>query len=111
MNKRIMFLRDNQYRPVGCLAINVDRKNHQLNYQFSVLNPADAFDRKTARVLALGRLLDSPISLPLGRGKAVNMHDVSHAVMTHLAQSNAPNRAVKSAKLWLELNDLAVFNF
>jgi len=111
MNKRIMFLRDNQFRPVGCLAISVDRKNHRLNYQFSVLNPVDSFDRKTARVLALGRLLDSPISLPLARGKEVNMHDVSFAVMSHLAKSNAPNRAVKAAKLWLEMSAVMTLDF
>lgn len=111
MNKRIMFLRDSQYRPVGCLAISVDRKSHRLNYQFSVLNPADPFDRKTARVLALGRLLDSPISVPLARGTKVNMHDVSHTVMSHLAKSNAPNRAVRAAKLWLAINQVLTLNF
>jgi hypothetical protein len=111
MNKRIMFLRDNQYRPVGCLAINVDRKNHRLNYQYSVLNPVDKFDRKEGRIRALGRLLDSPISIPFARGKAVTMHDVDLAVMSHLAKSNAPSRAIKAAKLWLEMSAVMTLTF
>jgi hypothetical protein len=102
MNNRIMFLRDASGMPCGCLAINLDRKNRKLKYQYSVLNPADYFDRKTARVLALGRLLDSPVSVPLSRTKEVSMHEVSSTVMNHLVASSAPSRAVKAAKLWLE---------
>jgi len=106
MSNRIMFLRDANYFPIGCLAINLDRKNRQLKYQYSVLHPSDYFDRKTARHLALGRMLDCPITIPMDRTKEVNMHDISNAVMTHLAASNAPTRAVKAAKLWLATTKL-----
>jgi len=99
---RIMFLRDASFRPVGCLAITIDSRNHRLNYQFSVLNPVDKFDRKMARHLALGRLVEAPISVPLPRNGEVSMHLISECVMVHLAESNAPNRAVRAAKLWLQ---------
>jgi hypothetical protein len=101
-----MFLRDKQYKPVGCIAINVDRKNRQLNYHYSVLNPMDSFDRKEARVLALGRMMDAPVFIPLPRGKELTMHSISHAVMSHLAKSNAPSRAVKAAKMWLSRSEM-----
>lgn len=104
MNTRIMFLRDAQEHPVGCVAISVDRKNHRLNYQMSVLNPSDRFDRKMARHLALGRLVEAPVSIPVKRGEELNMHDISTCVMKSIAQSKAPSRAVKAAKLWLNTN-------
>jgi hypothetical protein len=104
MNNRIMFLRNTDYTPCGCLAISIDRKSKKLNYQYSVLNPDDRFDRKVARQLALGRLVESPIALPLMRDMDVNMHSISIAVMKHLSKSKAPSRAVKAAKGWLQLS-------
>jgi hypothetical protein len=100
---RIMFLRDANYVPTGCLAINVDRKNHRLSYQFSVLNPADKFNRSVARQLALGRLLEKPIFVPLKRDEEINMHTISQSVMLHLSNSKSPGRAIKAAKFWLML--------
>lgn len=106
MNTRIMFLRDANYVPTGCLAINVDRKNHRLSYQFSVLNPADQFNRPVARQLALGRLIEKPIFVPMKRDEEISMHSVSQRVMMHLALSNAPGRAIKAAKFWLMLQSM-----
>lgn len=99
-NTRIMFLRNSDYTPCGCVAISIDRRNHRIDYQYSVLNPLDKFDRKMARHLALGRLVECPISTPLCRNSEVNMHIISEGVMEHLANSNAPKRAVRAAKLW-----------
>jgi len=101
MKTRIMFLRDSQYRPVGCLAIGVSRKRRELSYQYSVLHPTDRFDRGMARQLALGRLLDKPITLSYDRKGDLSMHDISNTVMNHLANSKAPARAVKAARYWL----------
>ena len=101
-NTRIMFLRDSQYRPVGCVAISVDRRNHRLNYGISVLNPADKFDRKVARQLAIGRLVEVPFAVAFKRDEELTMHVISERVMKHVAYgSGAPSRAVKAAKLWL----------
>lgn len=97
---RIQFLRDASFHPVGCVAISVNRLRGELQYQYSVLNPSDDFNRKLARQLALGRLVENPIKLPLSRD--ANMHEISTVVMTDLEHSdNAPSRAVKAAKLWL----------
>jgi hypothetical protein len=101
-NTRIMFLRDASYRPVGCVAISLDRRNHRLNYGISVLNPADKFDRKLARQLAIGRLVEVPFMVALKRDEELNMHVISERVMKHVAYgAGAPSRAVRAAKLWL----------
>lgn len=102
---RLMFLRDSKGFPTGCLAINVDRHNHRVLYQYSVLNPADKFCRRTARRLALGGLAEAPIMVSLPRKGDLSMHEISLLVMSHLKSSHAPGRAVKSAKLWLKLNE------
>jgi hypothetical protein len=105
MKTRIMFLRTVDNTPCGCVAISLDRRNHRLNYQYSVQNPIDKFNRKLARQIALGRLIESPIPIPLIRDMEVNMHMISELVMSHLANSNAPKRAIKSAKQWLDDKD------
>lgn len=101
MNSRIMFLRDSNYRPVGCVAISINRRDRVLNYQYSVLNPNDQFDRKMARHLALGRLVEAPVKVQYARGTSINMHLISEMVMLDIANSEAPSRAVKAARLWL----------
>jgi hypothetical protein len=100
-NTRIMFLRSLSYAPCGCVAISVDTRNRKLSYQFSVLNPVDKFDRKMARHLALGRLVEAPVTFPYARGETLTMHDISKRVLEHLAASKAPTRAVRAANLWL----------
>lgn len=105
MNKpRIMFLRDERFQPVGCVAISVKRDNSYayISYNISVLNPVDRFNRPVARQLALGRLIEKPISFLLSPD--VGMNDISAAVMADIAGSHGnkmPNRAIKAAKLWL----------
>jgi hypothetical protein len=102
-NTRIMFLRNESYRPVGCIAITVNRHSKTASYQFSVLNPADNFDRKIARQLAIGRLVEQPIDVYISNN--ASMHDISESVMVDLAFSErAPTRAIKAAKLWLQYN-------
>lgn len=101
MNYRIQFLRDRHNHPVGCVVIKTNRHNNTAQYQLSVLNPADRFDRKVARQLALGRLTEAPLSVTLS--KNANMHDITRAVMTDLINQKSPTRAVKAAKLWLSL--------
>lgn len=100
-NYRVMYLRSSDGRPVGCVAMSVDRDAGVAAYQLSVLNPADYFDRKVARHLALGRLVEQPKSVPML--KNASMHDVSREVMTALVKGdNTPARALKAAKLWLK---------
>lgn len=97
---RVMFLRSNDGRPIGCVAIAVDRKKRTLRYGLSVLNPADKFDRKVARQLAIGRLIEVPASVSV-RADA-NMHDITRTVMQDLLTDiKTPSRAVRAAKFWL----------
>ena len=104
MENRIMFLRDPNYQPVGCLAIRINPRTKFVEYQLSVLNPVDAFDRALARQLASGRLTESPITLRVPANPS--MFDISVAVMRDLSNTkSAPSRARKAAKRWLLLND------
>lgn len=106
MNKvRFMFLRNINQQPVGCVAIKFDRVKCRVEYQTSVLNPHDRFNRSVGRQLALGRLYEKPLQLKIG--KEATMHDISKAVLNDIKLSKGllPTRAVKAANLWLEFND------
>ncbi len=94
-----MFLRNSNKIPCGCVAVNYT--NGTLSYQFSVLNPADSFDRKLARLIACGRLAKDPI-LVSNLPQVKSSHEITRTVMEDLASlSYAPARAIKAAKLWL----------
>lgn len=104
MSRRIMFLRSSNGHPVGCIAISISkRKNlNSIQYQLSVLNPQDKFNRALARQIAIGRLMENPLHIVID--KNANMHDISLAVMNHITsigKGKFPTRAVKAAKLWL----------
>ena len=100
-NRRVMFLRDESYNPVGCLVISVSKKTNKIRYQYSVRNPIDRFKRDLARQIALGRLVEKPLSAGLALSND-NWTDITSVVMEQLvANESTPTRAVKSAKLWL----------
>lgn len=101
---RFMFLRNQSGAPVGCLAIDINFRT--ITYGWSVLNPRDKFDRRLAREIAQGRLEKTLglefVKLPISNTGKVSMHDISRAVMHHLATNKlAPTRARKAATLWL----------
>lgn len=106
MDHRITYLRDDKYQPVGCIAIKLNREaghgNYTLiEYQYSVLNPADRFDRALARQIALGRLVEAPYTTRTN--VLPTKHQVTEAVMKDIAKDKgAPARARKSAKGWLD---------
>ena len=106
MDYRVMFLRSEQGRPVGCLAIKLNRKARTLEYGVSVLNPADKFDRKVARQLAIGRMTETPTTI----GPVLydlSMHEISRVVMLTISMDRTmPTRAVKAARLWLSTNKM-----
>jgi hypothetical protein len=106
MEHRIQFLRDAKGQPVGCVAIRVRQvtvKRTLIEYQYSVLNPLDRFDRRLARQLALGRMVEAPYTATVGASPS--RHDISEAVMENIAtDQGAPTRARKAAKLWLSWN-------
>ena len=101
MSHRIMFLRDSKNQPVGCVAISNIKNESRLTYQVSVLNPHDKFDRKMARHLAIGRLVEMPIQVHLDEAHKKTMHEITTEVMYDLAASKLPTRAKKAAQMWL----------
>jgi hypothetical protein len=102
-NRRIMYLRDSKNQPVGCIAISISKDRRSVQYQLSVLNPADRFERSLARHITLGRLVEKPIRLQLS--KDASNHVVSELVMTDISElTDTPSRARKAAKLWIDLN-------
>ncbi len=107
---RIMYLRDRSANPVGCIAIKL--LNHgELNrclimYQTSVLNPLDRFDRPLARQLALGRMVEKPLTVRVPADPS--MHEVTSAVMRDIASdSGQPTRARLAARRWLRFEDFS----
>lgn len=101
---RIMFLRDQQSQPQGCIALTLSQDGEFAYYRLSVLNPVDRFHRELARSIAIGRLVEGgiPVRLP----KKANMHVISRAVMEDIVKApSSPTRAVKSAKYWLQKTD------
>ena len=99
---RTMFLRDGKGQPIGCLAIGLTSKQKIVKYQVSVLNPIDRFDRKIARLMSLGRLVEAPFTAVLSDDAEISMHQISRDVMMHLASnSEVPSRASRAARRWL----------
>lgn len=100
-NRRIMYLRDSRFQPVGCLAFSLSKDKKTIRYQLSVLNPVDRFERSLARQIALGRLVEGPIKIHNISG-AESGTDVVFEIMNDLiGRSDLPNRARKAAKAWL----------
>jgi hypothetical protein len=107
MNHRIMYLRDRNGNPVGCIAIKLHRHVEYdrclVEYQVSVLNPLDRFDRATARQLALGRMVEAPLTVRVPADPT--MFEVSSEVMRDIvSDSGQPTRARDAAKRWLRNN-------
>jgi hypothetical protein len=110
MSSRVMYVRDSSWNPIGAIVISAEHNKQRAEYQLSMRNPEDAidpstgrkraFDRRHARLLAMERLVDDPITVRLP--KNANQHDISMAVMKDIATSRtAPSRAVKFAKMWV----------
>jgi hypothetical protein len=105
MNRRIMYLRDEHYRPVGCIALSINKDRNRIRYQVSVLNPVDNFERSLARHIALGRLVEKPFVIR-GLNGDENNHEISTYVMNDIVKnSKLPSRAKKAAALWLHVNE------
>ena len=107
MEHRIQFLRDSKGQPVGCVAIKIKTAVGRtagvtlVTYQMSVLNPLDKFDRRMARQLALGRLVEAPLTTTIDHVSPTR-REISQAVMQDLREDAfAPTRARKAASLWL----------
>jgi hypothetical protein len=111
---RYMYVRDDQYGPCGCVAIQVHRSKNRVEYGLSVRHPIDCknaagkqlkFNRRQAQSLALDRMIEAPRYAYIDR--EATQHDISRAVMQDIvANGKSPTRAVRFAKNWLKVADL-----
>jgi len=104
VNHRIQYLRDRKGNPVGCVAIKllpqVEHSRQLVVYQTSILNPLDNFDRALARQLALGRMVEKPLTVRVMSNPS--MREITEEVMRDIAaDSGQPTRARQAAKRWL----------
>ena len=104
-NYRTLYLRNEHGFPVACISMVFDRKNSQVSYGYSTLNPVDKFNRGVARHLSLGRLTDMPSTLSIPSNS--NAHEISTNVVQHLVKlsknTTVPTRTIKAAKRWLKM--------
>jgi hypothetical protein len=108
MNHRVTYLRDRKGDPQGCVAIkllpHVEFDRQVIVYQVSVLNPVDRFDRALARQLALGRMVEKPLTVRVPADPT--MYQITWHVMSDIAKdSGQPTRARAAAKRWLRTRD------
>jgi hypothetical protein len=107
---RITYLRDKNNHPVGCVAFIFNRNIGCVDYNYSVLNPLDIFDRKMARQLAIGRLAEAPRNIRINSNS--NLHEVSRAIMRDMTTwSIVPTRAYKAAKEWIMRDNLEIASY
>jgi hypothetical protein len=102
-NIRIMYLRGRHNHAVGCIALQVNKENCMITYQVSVQNPQDRFNRKLARQIAIGRLIENPLTILASDNDLAGTRNITIAVMESIANNifQLPTRAVKCAKAWL----------
>lgn len=103
---RIFYLRNKDRHPVACVAININRLQQVIQYQYASLNPKDSFVKKVGRTIASGRLVKHPISLKLNDINT-NMHAIAKLVIEDLVDNDkrCTFNAKDAALLWLEQAD------
>jgi len=100
-NKRIMYLRDKNKKPIACLAIAIERSMSIIGWQISTLNPEDNLVKSMGRELAIGRLVSRPYLIK-GIPADITLHDITALVMADVSVSKEiPTRAIRAAKRWL----------
>lgn len=110
---RFMYVRDNKNQPNGCVAIKVDRVRNRVEFGLSVIHPKDCldnkgrkikFDRQAAQELAAVRLVEFPDRAYIP--SEATQHEITEAVMKGIIASDAPSRAVRFAKSWLQYAEM-----
>lgn len=107
-DSRIIFLRDQNKKPVGCLAFKTSMDNNysmSISYQVTTLNPLDNFDKKMARQLTIGRLMDEPYEMVSSDfNEKYCIHAITAAIMKHISENGRiPRRSRQAANLWLKI--------
>ena len=104
-NFRFLFLRNLQGQPIGCIAMQLRGKS--IVYGVSTLNPADQFNRRVARDLALGRLTRRPVKV--SSPSEGTMFEKTRCVVESVFQDKTlPGRTQRGAKRWLRNNTITI---
>jgi len=103
-NYRFLFLRANFFKrtkQIGCVVFSHDETEGLVQFQVSVAHPNDDFNKGHARQLALGRLIETPLSTYVPTSSSI--HEVTRIVMKSLSRDDfVPSRARRSAVAWLK---------
>lgn len=87
-NVRFTYLRDKNRNPHSCVAVRVDRDRGVVSYQIMTCHSADVFQKSIARLGARERLLSKPITVHVDGLALASAHQISKAIMTHIANSD-----------------------
>ena len=109
---RFLYVRNEQKFPVGCVAYVRDKSDEgcdQVIYNFSVYNPNERFDKKTARIWAAGMMATEP-KIFTADGDGFHINDLLHDVCLKIEcddrlEHKLPRRFVKA--LWETREKLA----
>lgn len=99
---KTMYLRNAKGHAVGCVVsrrVNSTIEQDLVEYEISVLNPVDKFNRKLGREIALGRLNTHPRELHISckaSGKQAARQILADIGGWPMGNS-VPNRAIKAA--------------
>lgn len=88
---KILYVRDKNRFPVGCLAY--ERLDDEFKFGYSVYNPKDEFNKKLAREVATGRLAKSATSFV---SSARDRECILQALTNLLANTSLPSRFRKA---------------
>jgi len=106
MRHIIHFVRNDKGMPVGCLAFRdvyyEDTGEFHVEYGFSAHNPSDIWNRKLARQIAIGRMVENPFTLP-GNSKW-NISKMIEVILQDLPNRNAPKRLLREAARSLKIH-------
>ena len=99
-NIRLIYVRDEKNNPIGCVAIQKSKLNKWVKYAASMANPNDKFDKEIGRLLALGRLLESPVVIKTKT--EFNHHDLVRLVFWNIFNRGIMNkRLLQFVDRWL----------
>lgn len=105
-NIRFTYIRNNRGVPFACIAWARSASGNVAHYGVSVLNESagDKWHRKTARLIAAGKLTLEKFHAPATHDESTNgvLYNVMSAVC---ANSSVPSRARRGALQWLRRVD------
>jgi len=105
-------------KPIGCLAVQLDRDKNEIIYAFSTCSPQDKFNAKLAQKIAFGRLALKPQIIKTE--VPVSGHQITARIMQHILDHNSDQRhnltpeenrdwrnhrhflAFQAAQMWIE---------